>query len=104
MRLLRAHSVPARLMDDQLLAPTLVLSTYTVTWALAPRYQCGWARAVAGTARKVSVTTSFRNAIPPVGEPPIAGKMLAQLGEAGNRESGGAGIGTGRRTASWRRG
>src|SRR5215217_7549764 len=101
MLLLRALSVPARLMEDQLLAPTLVLSTYTVTWALAPRYQCGWARAVAGTAttaRKVSVTTSFRNAIPPVGEPPIAGKMLAQLGGAGNRESGGAGIGTGRRT------
>jgi hypothetical protein len=91
MRLLRAHSIPARLMEDQLVAPTLVFSTYTVTWALVPRCQCGWARAVAGmavTARNASVATSFRNAIPPVGEPPIAGKMLAQLGEAGNRECG----------------
>jgi hypothetical protein len=35
MRLLRDHSMPARLTYDQLVAPTLVFSTYTVTWGPA---------------------------------------------------------------------
>jgi hypothetical protein len=61
--LLRDHSIPARLMKDQLVAPILVFSTLTVTWALVPRCQRGWARAAAGMARtatKVIAATSFR--------------------------------------------
>jgi hypothetical protein len=98
MRLLCPHSIPDRLTYDQFVAPTLVFSTYTVTCDFAPRCQRGWAMAAAGStrmARKVITATSFRKTIPPVVEPPIAGKMLAQLRERRNRESGGPGVGSG---------
>jgi hypothetical protein len=90
MRPLRPHSIPDRLTYDQLVAPTLVFSTYTVTCDFVPRCQRGWAMAAASTtmARKVITATSFRKTIPPVVERPIAGKMLAQLRERRNRESG----------------
>jgi hypothetical protein len=68
MRPLRDHSMPDRLTYDQLVAPILVFSTYTVTWDLVPRCQRGWARAAAGwasTARKVIAATSFRKLCSP---------------------------------------
>jgi hypothetical protein len=68
MRLLRDHSIPDRFTYDQFVAPTLVFSTYTVTWALLPRCQRGWARAATGratTARKVIAATSFRKSNSP---------------------------------------